>query len=122
VGALRGLAALEGPQVGGTVGGEPLRHAEARVPSAVGELQETDAREVLPLPVVGGLERADLPRLEERRGQLRAGLGGAEVVRVPDQVEDARRVPAPGGKIARQALAQPDRLADVEEAALPVEQ
>jgi len=44
---------------------------------------------MLPLAIVGRLELADLTRLEERGGELRARLRDPEVVRVADEIEDA---------------------------------
>ncbi len=104
------------------VGSQPLGHPQAGIRVAHAELEEADARKMAALAVVRRLQLADLPRLQQRRRQLRARLGGAEVVDVADQIERLRRVPARVREVARQPLAQPPGLADVEEPAVLAEQ
>jgi hypothetical protein len=97
---------------------EPLGDPEPGERAPHTDLQEADPRQMLPLPVEGRAELADLPRFEQRRAELRSGLGDAEVVRLPDQRQRLRRVPARVREIRRQPLAEPHRLSHVQEPAV----
>ena len=116
------IAAAKGTEVGGAIGREPLGHPEARVRAPHAELQEPDPREMFPLAIVGRLQLADLARLEQRGGELRARLRDAEVVRVADEIEHTRRVPSRVAEVGAQPLAQTTRLADVEEPPIGAEE
>src|SRR5262249_54996876 len=122
LGALRRTRADEGADVGRAIGAQAAGDRETRVGLARGETQEGDARKLPSLAIVRRPQLADLAHLEERGGELRARLDDADVVHLADHLQRARAVAARGGDPAAEPLAQPPRLADVEQPAVLAEQ